>query len=302
VSVPPYAAGMALAYLGFVGAAIALIFARRWVRPNGGPSDTWKKTPSYLLMNVGFLAAIVLPDRWPALVVLLAVLGAAASWELSSALRLAPLARATFPALSAALVLASGWVDKAGFILLCLAAIAVGAGVSALGARNGRGARLAAVAGCLGYLPLCLGAFVWIRGSASGALAAILLYGAVANSDAYAQITGQLVGTRALAPTISPAKTVEGALGGVLAGALFTAALCAIAGLPALQGAAVGAVVALAGLTGDLAASGLKRRLGLKDFSPLLGVHGGVLDRFDSLLFAAPVFFLLMTRWPLSGV
>ena len=62
-------------------------------------------------------------------------------------------------------------------------------------------------------------------------------------------------------------------------------------------GAAMGMVIGLAGLIGDLTASGWKRALRLKDFSGLLGAHGGVLDRFDALIFAAPVFYLLLS-WP----
>ena len=67
-----------------------------------------------------------------------------------------------------------------------------------------------------------------------------------------------------------------------------------LTGLLALLGGAVAAVIAVAGVLGDLTESGWKRALGLKDFSALLGAQGGVLDRFDGLIFAAPVYYLLL--------
>jgi phosphatidate cytidylyltransferase len=102
--------------------------------------------------------------------------------------------------------------------------------------------------------------------------------------DGFSQVCGQLFGRRKLAPRLSPGKTLEGATGGLV----FALALgfCP-------PGAPLGSLaLALAALAGDLAASWVKRRCGLKDFGRLLPGHGGVLDRFDSLLGAAPVALL----------
>jgi len=114
----------------------------------------------------------------------------------------------------------------------------------------------------------------------------------VACADGFAQITGQLLGRRPLAPRLSPAKTVEGALGGLVAAVAVSVALRASVALGAASAAAWGASIAVAGLGGDLAASWLKRRAGLKDYSAALPGQGGFLDRFDSLLAAVALLAL----------
>jgi phosphatidate cytidylyltransferase len=103
--------------------------------------------------------------------------------------------------------------------------------------------------------------------------------------DSAAYFTGRAVGRRKLAPRISPGKTLEGAIGGVIAGPVAVLALNALAGpgLPAWQAAATGLAVAVAGTAGDLAESALKRRAGVKDSGTLIPGHGGILDRVDSL-------------------
>jgi len=112
-------------------------------------------------------------------------------------------------------------------------------------------------------------------------------------SDTLAFFVGHAFGRRKLAPSVSPGKSVEGALGGVLggiAGALVVRAL-AFPGMPPWHAAALGAVVAVAGIVGDLDESLLKRWAGVKDSGVLFPGHGGMLDRLDSLLFGAPVLY-----------
>lgn len=111
--------------------------------------------------------------------------------------------------------------------------------------------------------------------------------------DGFSQLTGQLVGRRRLAPAISPAKTVEGAAGGLVMALVSGAWLGRRAGLPVGAALALAAGVALAALAGDLAASLYKRRQGAKDFSALIPAHGGVLDRFDSTMAAGAAVWLL---------
>ena len=113
----------------------------------------------------------------------------------------------------------------------------------------------------------------------------------VADSGAY--FAGRRFGRHKLAPVISPNKTVEGALGGVVAGTLVALAFGWFAGattaqLPAL--ALVAAVTVAASIVGDLVESLLKRQAGVKDSGDLIPGHGGVLDRVDSVLAALPVF------------
>ncbi len=143
------------------------------------------------------------------------------------------------------------------------------------------------------YLGVPLGALAAIR-SIGGREALVLLMATIVISDSAQYYTGRALGRRPLAPAISPKKTMEGAIGGVILG---TAAMTAGArwvfpearlGVTLLTAAAV---VAL-GIVGDLFESLLKRSAHVKDSSRLIPGHGGVLDRIDSWLFAAPVFYV----------
>jgi len=121
-----------------------------------------------------------------------------------------------------------------------------------------------------------------------------LLWLIVATNDGYAQLIGQGWGRRRLAPRLSPAKTWEGLVGGAgIAGLVGLAQLSLHPGLSAWQMFMTAVLTGLAASGGDLLESAGKRTLGVKDSSALLGLHGGLLDRFDSLLFAAPVFVIL---------
>jgi len=111
------------------------------------------------------------------------------------------------------------------------------------------------------------------------------LFIVTAACDGFSQVIGQLFGRRQLAPRISPGKTIEGLLGGLVA-ALGVAVLLreTLLPLPVPWILALALGTGLAGLTGDLAASWVKRRAGIKDYSAALPGQGGFLDRFDSLL------------------
>jgi phosphatidate cytidylyltransferase len=113
---------------------------------------------------------------------------------------------------------------------------------------------------------------------------------AIACADSGAYFTGRKLGKRKLAPTISSGKTVEGAYGGIALTVLATALLgpkLLHTGLLANLG--LGLVIALTSIMGDLFISILKRYTGMKDSSHLIPGHGGILDRFDSFIFSAPV-------------
>lgn len=129
-----------------------------------------------------------------------------------------------------------------------------------------------------------------------GREAALLLIVTVAVSDTLQYYSGRLFGRRLLAPTISPKKTIEGALGGFVGSAL---SLVVIGHwwLPQLGLAGrltLGLVLAAVGIVGDLFESLLKRSVNMKDASSVIPGHGGVLDRIDALLFAAPVFYVFV--------
>jgi len=113
-----------------------------------------------------------------------------------------------------------------------------------------------------------------------------------ASTDSFAQLCGRLIGRRKLCPRLSPEKTVAGLLGG-LSMAVGVALLLGFL-LPGARGAplaGLGLLTAAGAVGGDLLFSAIKRAAGIKDFSTWLPGHGGVLDRFDSLLLAAPVFY-----------
>jgi phosphatidate cytidylyltransferase len=112
--------------------------------------------------------------------------------------------------------------------------------------------------------------------------------------DSAAYLTGRAVGQRKLAPTLSPNKTVEGALGGLIASTAVGIVTFAAFGLgPWWIGLLIGGGIGIAGQLGDLCESFLKRQSGVKDSGALIPGHGGILDRIDALLFAFPVGLLL---------
>jgi phosphatidate cytidylyltransferase len=115
--------------------------------------------------------------------------------------------------------------------------------------------------------------------------------------DTGAYYVGMSLGRHQLAPVISPNKTVEGLMGGLLL-ALAMAVVASLWFLPSLTLAdclATGLLLAGAGLLGDLVESALKRSAGVKDSGMLIPGHGGMLDRLDSLLFTAPIFYYYVT-------
>lgn len=127
---------------------------------------------------------------------------------------------------------------------------------------------------------------------------------AVAAGDTFAYFTGRAIGRRKLAPAISPNKTVEGAVGGLL-GSVGCAVLYAhgfLPGVPAGYVAAAGAAVGVFGQAGDLFESLIKRAAGVKDSGTILPGHGGILDRADGILAASPVLYLFAAWSSHAGV
>ena len=163
--------------------------------------------------------------------------------------------------------------------------------------RGGRDAlgRVSAAVFPMLYLGLPIGALVAIRGM-RGPAGLFLLMLTVMVSDTAQYYSGRLFGRRLLAPVISPKKTIEGAIGGFVFGML----LMGVAGhwwLPDVSWpvrSVLGAALVALGIAGDLFESMLKRSAGVKDSSALIPGHGGVLDRIDALLFAAPIYYVVL--------
>lgn len=141
------------------------------------------------------------------------------------------------------------------------------------------------------YIALPVGALIWLRGLEDGLLLLAWLFAVVWTADIGAYAVGRLVGGAKLAPRVSPNKTWAGLIGGVLlagaAGGVF--AWWLMPGMSLELRIAAALFIGLAAQGGDLAESGLKRRFGVKDTGTLIPGHGGVLDRVDGLVVAAPV-------------
>ena len=113
-------------------------------------------------------------------------------------------------------------------------------------------------------------------------------------NDVMAYYVGKNFGKNPLFPKISPKKTLEGFLGGVLSGGVFYAFTLPYGFFNSLF---FGILVLTAGVLGDYYKSFIKRQVGIKDFSNVFGEHGGFTDRFDALVFSSPAFYLLICAW-----
>ena len=144
------------------------------------------------------------------------------------------------------------------------------------------------------YLGIPIGALVAVRAISREAV--LVLIAIIVISDSGQYYAGRLFGRHALAPAISPKKTIEGAVGGFVAGIIAAIAL-GLWWLPGLAPGALallGAAIVALGIVGDLFESLLKRSAGVKDSGSVIPGHGGMLDRIDSWLFAAPVYYVFL--------
>ena len=117
----------------------------------------------------------------------------------------------------------------------------------------------------------------------------LILLAGVWSFDTGAYLVGRAIGRRPFLPWISPKKTLEGVLGGLVVATVVVALVLAISGSSPLEALVLGPLLGAVAQAGDLAESLLKRAAGVKDSGTLLPGHGGILDRVDSILFAAPV-------------
>jgi phosphatidate cytidylyltransferase len=199
----------------------------------------------------------------------------------------------------AAVVLACFAVTAGGADTLLMALLIVIGAMSVATGRPGPGILADAGASMFApvYIGMPLGALAAVRAQANGREAVLLVLAVIVVSDSAQYYTGRAFGRRPLAPSISPKKTVEGAIGGMVFG---TAAMAVggrwVFGTEVWLLALAGATISALGIVGDLFESLLKRSAGVKDSSNLIPGHGGVLDRIDSWLFAAPVYYVFV-RW-----
>lgn len=152
------------------------------------------------------------------------------------------------------------------------------------------------------YVCFLLSHVLLVREQIQGSVYVWLIFITAWGSDTGAYFTGKAIGKRKLAPKLSPNKTIEGSIGGII----LSAVLCIVYGLcmetlfsikidnVMFRFAIIGVIGSIVGQLGDLTASAIKRYTGIKDYGNLIPGHGGVLDRFDSILFTAPLVYCLI--------
>ena len=148
---------------------------------------------------------------------------------------------------------------------------------------------------CVSYVPALLN--LTIPGhEGRGVLLIAFLVIVVQLSDVLQYVWGKLIGRHKIAPSLSPSKTIEGLVGGTLTATLIGASLWWLTPFSPWQAALMSLVITIMGFLGGLVMSAIKRDRGVKDWGHSIAGHGGFIDRLDSVIFAAPVFFHL-TRY-----
>ena len=259
------------------------------------------------------LAVLCWAPDW-ATALLLAALSVIAAHELLTAVCGAEKAKrwTALPAVTGALVIAAVYFSgehyadaPAGTVLRWLIAAAVLALLLASVLTYGRPGALVlqdvcvmAVAGLV--IPWAFSCMLQLRMLPHGAGMVLMPLVAAFCSDSAALFTGMACGRHKMAPLVSPHKTVEGALGGIAGGVVgmvifrIVFYFCTLVPLHIGWCVVIGLAGALMGELGDLSFSVIKRQVGIKDYGRLLPGHGGVLDRFDSVLFAAPMIWMIV--------
>jgi phosphatidate cytidylyltransferase len=149
---------------------------------------------------------------------------------------------------------------------------------------------------CISYVPALM--TLRIPGFEGGNILLIAwLVLVVQSSDVLQYVWGKLIGRRKIAPELSPSKTVEGLVGGVASATLLGTLLLWLTPFNGWQAALIALTVCLMGFFGGLVMSAMKRDRGVKDWGTMIEGHGGVLDRLDSVIFAAPIYFHIVRFW-----
>lgn len=150
------------------------------------------------------------------------------------------------------------------------------------------------------YVAMMISYIYQVRKLEDGALLVWLIFIGAWGSDTCAYCVGMLLGKHKLAPKLSPKKSIEGSIGGIVGAALLGFIYASIfksqiieVDNPQIAFAIIGGASSIISQIGDLAASAIKRNYDIKDYGKLIPGHGGVLDRFDSILFTAPIVYYL---------
>ena len=143
------------------------------------------------------------------------------------------------------------------------------------------------------YVAVMLSFILLTRNLPDGKFIVWLIFLCSWGCDTCAYCVGMLIGKHKMAPVLSPKKSVEGGIGGVVGAGLLGVIYAAAIQGPMVEYAVICGIGALISMVGDLAASAIKRNQGIKDYGKLIPGHGCILDRFDSVIFTAPVIYYL---------
>lgn len=269
-------------------------------QPGRGPAQEERNGRTFAirvvsgLVGISLVVGVVLAGLWPFAVFVACVAGLATA-ELCRAARGAGIQVNTWLALASAaglpIVCAVG--DGGGRALVLALAVAA-VGLWLLVAKEATTAGAAMTVYACAYVGLLLSYLVLIRRLDDGMVFVLATFVGTWVTDTAAYAVGTTLGRHKLWPRVSPHKTWEGTLGGIVVTVAAFAGAAFFVQLSVWQRAVMGLVIALAATAGDLVESRLKRGFDVKDTGRLIPGHGGVLDRFDSTLFVAPSAYVLL--------
>lgn len=268
-------------------------------RPRG-QGRAGRNIPLSIAVGLILLAAVLLPLFYAKdfFVLVLVAAGGVGVWEMVRAVRPSGARPPLLPLLGGTVaILALAWFADVeglsiGLLIAVLATLVWRMGDGPAGYQRDMGAAVLIMV----YVPFLLGFAALLVTPDDGAWRIVVTLAAVVLSDTGGFVAGVLFGKRPMAPSISPKKSWEGLAGSLVATSIGSAVLLwLLLDVDLWKGACFGVVVSGAAVLGDLTESLLKRDLGIKDMSNLLPGHGGLMDRLDSILFAVPTAYLLLT-------
>jgi phosphatidate cytidylyltransferase len=268
--------------------------------PDPAPGRAGRNLPAAIGVGVGLGAAVIASlFLWrPAFLGVVAIAVGVGIWELVRAIRTSGANPPLVPLVAGgALMTGLAWWGESDALTFGLIVTVVAVMVWRLAdGAGGYGRDVTAATFVAVYVPF-LGGFAALLGSPDdGARRVVVTLAAVVLSDTGGYIAGVLFGKHAMAPSVSPKKSWEGLAGSLVATAVGSAVLLLLLlDVPVWWGLLFGLAVSAASVVGDLGESMVKRDLGVKDMGTLLPGHGGLMDRLDSIVFAAPTAYLLLT-------
>ena len=192
--------------------------------------------------------------------------------------------------------------DEKGFALLVVIFLIILLGFYVFGFPKHNSEQITMIFFGLFYVAFTLSCIFRLRVTGGGAYTVWLIFIGSWGADTSAYLVGRKIGKHKIVPVLSPKKSLEGFIGGVIGAVLigviyaliFNAQLKEFFSEPVLDFAIISAVASVVSMIGDLAASAIKRDKQIKDYGRLIPGHGGILDRFDSVIFIAPIVYYLV--------